>query len=501
MSYKSYPVTKTNLNYEGYEVKINGQRVDLDTARVSKEPFNRRWPGHQRSIDQSELINFLCLEADEPIEFEITPKESFEKVEIRPKSLGIKPIVQNGTIKFTLESPKYFTVEPYGRHNALHIFVDPVKEYDIDKSDENVIYFGEGEHDAGIIELKSNQTLFIDKGAVVYASVRATDSENIKIVGRGILDNSKNTETILYEENAENNDEAVNNAERLHTVQIEYSDNIYIEGITIRDSLVYNIRPMACENIKIENVKIIGCWRYNSDGIDMHNCIGVDISNCFIRTYDDSICVKGFDCYYEGDVEKAVHDAMYRNGKAYDVFKNVRVSNVVIWNDWGRCLEIGAETRAEEISDIVFENSDAIHVMHSVLDCQNVDYAFVHDITYKNIRVEYDDIIPEPILQRSDRHEYAICDKDYAPNIIEVGVSYHHEYSSPGRRGKCKDIKFEDIRLYGRQKPKFEFSGHSSENSVSSVTVKNFLWNDKLLKADDCEIKIGKFAENINIEF
>ena len=94
MSYKSYPVTKTNLNYEGYEVKINGQKVVLDTARVSKEPFNRRWPGHQRSMDQSELINFLCLEADEPIEFEITPKDSFEKVEIRPKSLGIKPTVQ-----------------------------------------------------------------------------------------------------------------------------------------------------------------------------------------------------------------------------------------------------------------------------------------------------------------------------------------------------------------------------------------------------------------------
>ena len=500
MSYKIYPVTKTDLKYEGYEVKINGQKVDLDTARVSKMPFNRRWPGHQRSIDQSELINFLNLESNEKLEFEITPANEFDSVKVRPESLGIVPEVKDGKIKFTVDGNGYFTVEPYGRENALHIFIDPVKEYDLDKDAENVIYFGKGEHDAGLIELKSNQTLFIDEGAVVYASVRAIDSENIKIIGRGILDNSKNKETILYEANAENNDEAINNAKREHTIQLEYTNNIYIEGITIRDSLVYNIRPMACENLHIENVKIIGCWRYNSDGIDMHNCIDVKINNCFIRTYDDSICVKGFDCYYDGDVEKAVHDAMYRNGKAYDVFKNVRVKNVVIWNDWGRCLEIGAETRAEEIFDVVFEDSDVIHVMHDVLDCQNVDYAHVHDITYKNIRVEYDDIIPEPILQRSDAHQYVIEDKDYAPEIACVGVSYHHEYSSVGRRGKCSNILFEDIYLSGRQRPKFGFFGYSEENNTSFITVKNFFWNGKPLKEGDFDLRIGEFADNINIK-
>ena len=55
----------------------------------------------------------------------------------------------------------------------------------------------------------------------------------------------------------------------------------------------------------------------------MHNCEDVLIENCFLRTFDDSICVKGFDCFYEDDVEKAVNEAMYRNGKSYDVFKNV----------------------------------------------------------------------------------------------------------------------------------------------------------------------------------
>lgn len=65
-----------------YEVKINGVAASLDTARVSSVPFNRRWPGHQRGIEQTELVNFLSLEADEDVYFEITPQRPFEQVHI-----------------------------------------------------------------------------------------------------------------------------------------------------------------------------------------------------------------------------------------------------------------------------------------------------------------------------------------------------------------------------------------------------------------------------------
>ena len=366
------------------------------------------------------------------MQFEITPLEPFEKVEIRPASLGIVPEINDGVISFTLEKPAYFTVEPYSRHNALHIFADSVACYDVDLNDENTIYFAKGFHEVGNIELKSNQTFFIDEGAVVYACVTAIDAENIKILGRGILDNSHNKEKILFELSEEGNESAVNNAERLHTVQIEYCDNVYIDGITIRDSLVYNIRPIGCKNLNIKNVKLIGNWRYNSDGIDRHNCVDVNIDNCFIRTFDDCICVKGFDCYYEDDVEEQVRKAMYRNGKSYDVFKNVRVRNCTLWNDWGKCLEIGAETRAEEICDVVFEDCNIIHVHGPVLDCFNVDYADVHDVTYRNINVEYDEVIPQGIYQYKDDEKYEdlVNNYDSAPPLISADVSYHFEYSA-----------------------------------------------------------------------
>lgn len=499
MAYKFYEITHSNINAEDYLVKVNGKTVELDTARVSACPFNRRWPGHQRGIEQSELVNFLSLETNEPLEFEIKPNKPFENVIIRPLSLGITPKVNDGVIRFTLEKNAYFTVEAYGRNNALHIFADKVSDYEELKNGQDVIYFGAGEHDVGQIELNSNQTLFIDEGAVVYACIKAKDAENIKIVGRGILDNSRNKAQILFEANEQNNTTAVNNAKRQHTVQIEYCTNVLIDGIIIRDSLVYNIRPIGCRNLEIKNVKIIGCWRYNSDGIDMHNCENVLIDNCFIRTFDDSICVKGFDNYTADDIEKAVYEAIHHNGEVYDCFKNVLVKNCVIWTDWGKSLEIGAETRAEEICDVVFENCDIIHVSSCPLDSYNVDYADVHNITYRDINVEYDDVIMAPTIQNSDDEEYVNKNVNYAPRLISVVTKPHFEYSKGSTRvGRSFDIKFQNIHLYGKYEPVFYFEGNDADHKTSNVTIENVYVNDELLKETKQEKFVLKdYTENI----
>jgi len=497
-----YPVTKTDIQCDDYKVKVNSKEVELNTARVSAVPFNRRWPGHQRGLEQTELVNFLSLENDEAVTYEITPPKPFEKVAIRPRSLGVTPeITDDGRIIFTLEKPAHFTVEPYGRNNALHIFADPVKKYDVDKNADNVIYYGKGEHDVGFIRLESNQTLFIDEGAVVYARVLAEDAENIKILGRGILDNSRNKEKILYECNLENNDSAANNAVREHTIRLEYCSDIEIDGITIRDSLVYNIRPAGCKNLHINNVKIIGCWRYNSDGIDMHNCEDVLLENCFLRTYDDSICVKGFDFYYVEDVEKAEYEAIHRNGKVYDVFKNVVVRNCVIWTDWGKSLEIGAETRATEMTNIVFEDCDIIHVCFDALDCANVDYADIHDVIYQNINIEYDDTIPRHAIQKNDSDVYVNADPNYYPNALAAVVSFHHEYSGGGlKRGKNRNFVFRSIHIFGRHIPKVRFLGYDEDHKTSNILIDNLYWNEELVtEITDKYFNTNEFTENIVI--
>lgn len=340
------------------------------------------------------------------------------------------------------------------------------------------------------------KALFIDEGAVVFANVSAYGAENVKILGRGILDNSHNKEEILFEVNAESNDADVRNARRIKTIQLEYCTDIVIDGITIRDSLVYNIRPIACKNMTISDVKIIGCWRYNSDGIDMYNCENVMISNCFLRTFDDSICVKGFDFYQN-------EDDMYKDGKCYNVMKNVTVDNCTIWNDWGKCLEIGAETRAKSISNIVFKNCNLIHVTNTVLDCMNVDYADIHDVKYENISVEYDEILPTPVLQRNDAEKYENVNPEYAPDLICGEVVFHPEYSAGGqKRGKIRNMSYNHIRLIGRQKPTFCFRGFDEEHMCSDITVTNLYWNEeKVTELSAKDFVVGDYCQNIVSDF
>ena len=212
--------------------------------------------------------------------------------------------------------------------------------------------------------------------------------------------------------------------------------------------------------------------------------------------------MKGFDCYYEGDGEAAVRAAMYRNGQTYDVFRHVLMRDCVIWNDWGKGLEIGAETRAEEISDIVFEDCDIIHVCGAPLDCCNVDYADVHDVTWRKMRVETDEVIPPPRYQYQDAEPYGEVTPGYMPPVIRADVQFHHEYSAGGtRRGINRDLIFEDIRIFGDIRPSFGFSGYSDDFGCRDIVIRNVYVNGKLLTDPaDYSLQIGEHCRNIRME-
>lgn len=498
MSSRVYPMSVGEPPSAAFAMTVDGAQVPLYIARVSKAPINRRWPGHQRPVEQTELVSFALFEMDSPAEVVLKPSRSFQQVVVRPLSKQVHPVVDEGTIRFQLPSAGAYTVELDGYHGALHIFADRVKTYDVDPEDEDVLYFGKGIHDMGVIRLTSNQTLFIDEGAVVYARIEAYDAHNIRILGRGILDGSRNTEKILFEFGEKeieqfNKGFAVTNAERRHTVQIEFCDNVCIDGITIRDSLVYNIRPIACRDLHIEGVKIIGNWRYNSDGIDMHNCERVHIKDCFVRTYDDAICIKGFD--YAQDEADMLH-----NGTLHDVFRDVLVEGCVIWCDWGRSLEFGAETRAREICNVTFRNCDLIRNSSVAMDVQNVDYAVIHSVLFEDIRVEYDEVSQPPRIQHDDLDVYVEDPQStYMPGLFGSYITYIPEYSKDGKkRGINRDIVFRNIHVTAPRMPKSFIGGYDENHMSSNIRFENIYLNGKRLTSlEEAQIHLNEFTSDI----
>ena len=511
-----YPIPQGESLAAGYSVLIDGQPAPLRQMRVSAAPINRRWPGHQREIAQSELAGFVSFSMEGQAMITVEADRDFERAVIRPLSKGVKLTRQGRRLSFALTEPGGYTLELDGPHHALHILADPPEQDAVSPEDPNVLYFGPGIHERGVITLTSNQTLYLDEGAVLYATVEAKDVEHVRIMGRGILDNSHNKEEILFQVEpppaeggalsgvVEDGDDIcmgkvgsfdVGNARRANTIDIRDCRGLTIEGITIRDSLVYNIALLGCVDVHIDRVKIIGCWRYNSDGIDLHNCQRIHIENCFIRTYDDALCIKGnFGVVTpEGKDEKPVYSQDCRDYLA---------ENCVIWCDWGRCLEIGAETRVEEIDHIVFRNCDIIRACHIVMDVQNVDYAHVHDVLFEDIRVEYDGASHRPYLQVRDGEAYPErADDSYMPELMCAIVYQHPEYSGGlNRRGRNRHIVFRNIDVTAPEMPPSTFQGFDDEHDTRDILIENLRLNGKAVTTlEAARVKVMDFARDIVI--
>lgn len=67
--------------------------------------------------------------------------------------------------------------------------------------------------------------------------------------------------------------------------------NVLVEGVTIKNSPMWIIHPVLCENVTIRNVKIISHGP-NNDGCDPESCKNVLIEGCFFDTGDDCIAIK-----------------------------------------------------------------------------------------------------------------------------------------------------------------------------------------------------------------
>ena len=483
-----------------WSISLDGQMCPAHLARVSAFPINRRWPGHQRSPEESEWAAFALFSCDGPVKVALRPARPFGHAVVRPLNRGVTPGIEGGTISFTLPGPGAYTVELDGPHGALHLFADPPATGGERPTGGDVIYFGRGVHEAGLITLTSGQTLFLDEGAVVYGRVEARDADHIRILGRGILDGGRNHEEALREDGPDIDEAAgkgwaVPNALRRHTVELSYCKDILIDGITIRDSLVYNIRPVCCTGLTIQNVKIIGSWRYNSDGIDMHNCRRVRIHDCFVRAFDDCICVKGFD-YTQDEAD------MRHGGEVYDTFDDVIVEKCVIWCDWGRSLEFGAETRAKEISNVTFRDCDLIHNAHIAMDVQNVDYADIHDVTFTDIRVEYPEVSQAPRLQRDDQDAF-IEDphSDYMPDLMGSHVVYIPEYSGEGTiRGRNRRITFRNISVTAPRMPPSAFTGCDSGHMSEDIRIEGLYLNGRRARTlEEANVHMNEFVRNVEI--
>ncbi len=454
-----------------YKVTVDGKAIKCHKCRVSKMPFNTVWPGHQRPIEQTEVDSFISFDMENDVDICV-------KLARIPRDICIRPLDKNNdfeicgdTVYFTVKKAGQYTFEVDGRHNVLHIFANNKEHFDIS----NVTYkFENGIFDIGRLHLKSNESVYIGGDAIVYGEIDSTDSENIRIFGRGILDGSK------FERSS--GDCEIGKDGLINFIRCK---NVSLDGIVLRDSRMWTVTSINCTGLDFKNTKVIGMWRYNSDGFDFVNSTDVHISDCFLRTFDDSIVLKGLRLDDKKEIEKMN-------------LENILIENCVIWCDWGGALEIGAETVADEYKNIIFRNCNIIRTDQGAMRIHSGDRAEIHDVSYENINIEYSKYDRKNIYQQTDDMEYepgnVPAHDAFIKNWMYCGV-----WSNDNIPGYVHDIKYNNIFIIKDDDvptPETVFEGADENHIMENITAENIYLNGKKISP---YARKNKYTENINL--
>lgn len=411
---------------------------------------------------------------------EVKVQRAITRPVIRPLARGIQPVAGRGSLRFRLPGPCHLAVEvDEDLRRPLFLFANPPERPERDaprKGGSRVRYFEGGRiHEAGRIDLKNDETLYLAGGAVVRAVIRANNVSGARILGPGILDGSTRTT-------------------QTRMVELEGCKDIEINGVTFLGSYGWTIVPRFSENIRLRGAKVLS-WRDNDDGCDPVSSRQVTVENCFFRTKDDCIAVKAHDDPKTVLVTKP-------DPSAFNV-DDVRVADSIFWSaEWGHALTVGFAVRAPAIRNVVFSNCDIIKKEKGpALSIENHDLGAVENVRFENIRVE-DGCDKLLAVKVAFSHYSTDCPMEYFRNnpgrkepTGEAWLKVLEEKRS-STRGTIQNILFKDIQILGDRLPDSEIRGFSPRNEISNILLKGIRFQGKTLKSPaEANLRIQNAAD------
>lgn len=399
--------------------------------------------------DNKQTATFVKFDFSDKVEVKIRLNNGILKhVNIRPNRFGIKSEIKGNEFSFMLDKPCKLSIEANGNKlNNIHLIANAIEKNIPAPDDDHVIYFGPGIHKpedmpGDVFTIPSNTTVYIHGDAVIQGKILCNKVENVKIFGRGIIDQA------------------------VRGIEITNSKNIAIEGITIINPKHYSIFMGESSDISIKNISAfsMGSW---TDGIDMMSCSNVNVEDIFMRTSDDCIAIYGHRWNFYGNST------------------NVIFKNAILWADVAHPINVGlhgnTKTIGDTIENIVFQDIDILE----------------HDEDDRNYQGALAICSGDFNLIRNVRFEDVYIDEIEEGQIFNIRVTNNPKYcSGPGR--SIENILFKNVKYIGAIPNKSVIEGYSIDKIVNGITFENFRINNKLILINDStNFKIGNYVENI----
>jgi hypothetical protein len=227
--------------------------------------------------------------------------------------------------------------------------------------------------------LKSNVELYLAPGAVLKAiDIRSQyeqnatlppafiihNAQNAKITGRGEIDASGYK---LMSPPAGFTSQSVQHPRR-RVLQLDYSANITLNGIILKDASGWTLELMRSENLTVQNIKVLNHkdirYKIENDGINAVSSSNTLVNQCFVITIDDTFCSKA----------------------RYGDMNNCTFSNNISYN-WSGGVKAGMQS-AGDMTGILFQNCDVIHCRRGVAVDTREGTSPIANVEFRDIRVE-----------------------------------------------------------------------------------------------------------------
>nr|WP_321412198.1 glycosyl hydrolase family 28 protein [uncultured Carboxylicivirga sp.] len=210
---------------------------------------------------------------------------------------------------------------------------------------------------------------------------------------------------------------------RPHVLTLTNVKNLRIRDVTFRHSAYWTVHLIGCDDVVIDGITIDNSLKIrNSDGIDLDHSKNVRISNCHIKSGDDSICLKN-----------------RREFEEYGACENIVVTNCLM-SSRSCALKIGSENM-DTIRNVTVNNC-TILASNRGIGIQNRDEGVVSDVLFSNIIIEsqfFSDVWwgkSEPLYVTAYRRA----------NINHKDASWRFpKGATEGKVGQVKNIVFRDI--------------------------------------------------------
>ncbi|MBM4143387.1 MAG: hypothetical protein FJ225_07340 [Lentisphaerae bacterium] len=370
---------------------------------------------------------------------ELECKGPVQGVDVRPKSLGIRPEVAGNKVTLPLKGPASLSVEIDGDiKEPLFLFADPPDPEAPKPDAPGVKFFAAGKfHDAGRITVKSDETVYIERGAVVRGSIFMDEVKNVKILGRGIIEGGT------------------------RPIEIRRAEDVLVEGVTLLRPAFHNVLEsrhwtipiLRSDRVTVRGVKVVSENRWD-DGVVVVGSRDVTVEKCFFRTQDSCVAIKagGVTYFTQLDCQRDV--------------ENVAVRECVLWNGpHGNGLEIhtqqwlsdwmgkqtGFEPRVTHIRKVRFTNNDLIHGVApgGAFAIRHGDQGTVGDVICEDLRVE-----------------------DPVGSLVDFKI-----LPSPCNRnagcGLIRGVVVRNIRVEGKDIPPSVLSGFDETHPIEGVVFEN----------------------------